>query len=89
MADARRSERVPAQGVVWLTAKGFGVSQTRVLDTSSGGVRLQGVLGLREQTSVTLIFDAGSPSSYFRRAVVRWVNADTLGVEYITAMREG
>lgn len=87
MSNARRESRIPAAGKAWLAAKGYGTARVTLLDQSQHGARLSVPLGLRSGSIVILWSDDEVSAAGGRRGVVRWIKADSVGVQFTSADR--
>ncbi|WP_410482856.1 PilZ domain-containing protein [Sphingomonas sp. A2-49] len=81
--EARMEPRTPCVGTAWLTAKNFGSVRIEFVDTSKSGARIKGLLGLRNGAIVELQVEQPRLGAKTCRAVVRWVSADTVGLQYL------
>jgi hypothetical protein len=60
-----------------------------ILDRSRSGVRLRVSPGLRQETSVALTFDPDADGRIVRHGTVRWIRADTVGIQYARSGKAG
>jgi hypothetical protein len=74
--EPRRRSSVSA----WVSATGFGTARCRLLDLSDEGAQITAPIGLRVGDRVNLTLTSAGK----RRAYVMWVEADIIGLRFIT-----